>query len=138
MTKSRKKIGPRSSSAFDQHIGERLRTARLMRDVSQESLGSFTGVSFQQIQKYEKGMNRLALSRLIEFANLLEVSVEFFLSGAPGYVGSSAKGSAEIPEISAFFKLPHAREVAQHYTAIKNATHRDAVRNVARAFAGAD
>jgi transcriptional regulator with XRE-family HTH domain len=68
----------------DVHVGGRVRMRRIEIDMSQEILGQHLGLSFQQIQKYEKGMNRIGASRLQQIATLLGVPVGYFFEGAPG------------------------------------------------------
>jgi transcriptional regulator with XRE-family HTH domain len=65
----------------DVHVGSKLRAFRTQRDLSQTSLGKRVGLTFQQIQKYEKGTNRIGASRLHEFALVLNVPVEAFFTG---------------------------------------------------------
>jgi transcriptional regulator with XRE-family HTH domain len=67
----------------DRHVGHRVRVRRLLVGVSQEKLGDALGVTFQQIQKYEKGTNRISASRLRQIADMLSVPVSFFYEGAP-------------------------------------------------------
>ena len=67
---------------IDKHVGGRLRMCRLMLNLSQEKLGRALG--FQQVQKYEKGVNRMGSSRLQQAADILGVTVPFFFEGAPG------------------------------------------------------
>ena len=62
----------------DVQVGSRVRMRRLMRGMSQEKLGDALGLTFQQVQKYEKGTNRMGSSRLQQAANILEVPVTFF------------------------------------------------------------
>jgi transcriptional regulator with XRE-family HTH domain len=69
---------------IDVHVGSRLRMRRMMLGMSQEKLGEAFGLTFQQVQKYEKGVNRMGSSRLQRAAEILEVSVPFFFEGAPG------------------------------------------------------
>lgn len=68
----------------DVHIGKRLREARLSRGMSQDHLGRRLGVSFQQVQKYEKGTNRIGGSRLWDISQILDTPVEFFFEGLSG------------------------------------------------------
>jgi transcriptional regulator with XRE-family HTH domain len=68
----------------DAHIGRRVRMRRIEINMSQEFLGEQIGVTFQQIQKYEKGANRVVASRLQEIGKVLEVPASFFFDGAPG------------------------------------------------------
>ncbi|WP_421878333.1 helix-turn-helix domain-containing protein [Pacificispira sp.] len=63
---------------IDQHVGRRLREARLAKSWNQERLGQTVGISFQQVQKYEKGVNRIGASRLFEFATALTLPVSWF------------------------------------------------------------
>ena len=68
----------------DKLIGQNIRATRLARGVTQQELANRIGVTFQQVQKYEKGMNRISASRLQQAAHILDVSVPFFFEGAPG------------------------------------------------------
>ena len=67
--------GPRP---VDMHVGQRLRLRRTLLGISQEQLGESVGLTFQQIQKYERGANRISASRLYEFCQILDVSITFF------------------------------------------------------------
>lgn len=69
---------------IDIHVGSRVRLRRMMLSMSQEKLGESLGITFQQIQKYEKGTNRIGASRLQHIAAVLEVPVSFFFEDAPG------------------------------------------------------
>jgi transcriptional regulator with XRE-family HTH domain len=73
--KTKRKISPRSASAVDKNIGARMREQRLAIEMSQEQLGNVLGVSFQQIQKYEGGKNRVSAARLFEICKALNVSL---------------------------------------------------------------
>ena len=84
----------RPSNIIDVYVGARLRMRRMMLGMSQGRLGQLLGVTFQQIQKYEKGTNRISASRLKEAAHVLETSIDFFLEGAPAQP-SSLSGFAE-------------------------------------------
>jgi transcriptional regulator with XRE-family HTH domain len=83
----RRTVREHGPDPVDLHVGKRLRHARLLRGVSQEELGEGIGVSFQAVQKYEQGENRLSASRLFRAAVLLEQTVAFFFedleSGQP-------------------------------------------------------
>lgn len=79
----------------DRHVGHRVRVRRLLVGVSQEKLGDALGVTFQQIQKYEKGTNRISASRLRQIADMLGVSVSFFYEGAPRQDGGRSEEGAE-------------------------------------------
>ena len=70
--------------ATDGGVGEKIRTQRLLHRISQTELGDRVGVTFQQIQKYEKGANRVSAGRLQRIAEVLGVAVSFFFEGAQG------------------------------------------------------
>jgi transcriptional regulator with XRE-family HTH domain len=71
-------------SPIDAHVGSRMRMRRMMLGMSQEKLADGFGLTFQQVQKYEKGMNRMGSSRLQQAADILGVAVPFFFEGAMG------------------------------------------------------
>jgi len=78
----------KSPNPIDKHVGARVRMRRMMISMSQEKLGEKLGITFQQIQKYEKGTNRIGASRVQQIANVLGVPVSFFFEGAPVPDGS--------------------------------------------------
>ena len=67
--------------AFDKHVGLKLRQARILSKISQSDLGELVDLTFQQIQKYENGTNRIGASRLWRFSQILEVPVSYFFEG---------------------------------------------------------
>jgi transcriptional regulator with XRE-family HTH domain len=73
----------KSVNPIDTHVGSRVRMRRLMLDMSQEKLADALGLTFQQVQKYEKGTNRIGASRLQQISNILKVPVAFFFDDAP-------------------------------------------------------
>jgi transcriptional regulator with XRE-family HTH domain len=84
----------KSPNPIDIHVGSRVRLRRMMLGMSQEKLGEALGITFQQIQKYEKGTNRVGASRLQHIATVLKVPVSFFFEDAPG-TPEEASGFAE-------------------------------------------
>ncbi len=84
----------KSPNPIDIHVGSRVRLRRMMLGMSQEKLGEALGITFQQIQKYEKGTNRVGASRLQHIATVLKVPVSFFFEDAPG-TPEEAAGFAE-------------------------------------------
>ncbi len=80
---------------IDIHVGSRVRLRRNIIGMSQEKLGEALGITFQQIQKYEKGTNRVGASRLQSIASILGVPVSFFFEDAPGQESAMAGGFAE-------------------------------------------
>jgi transcriptional regulator with XRE-family HTH domain len=83
MKKAKRKISPRSPSAVDRYIGARMRERRLALSISQEQLGRKLDVSFQQIQKYESGKNRVSAARLFEICKALNVSLSSMVEHDP-------------------------------------------------------
>lgn len=75
--------GSRRPNPIDVHVGSRVRLQRMLLGISQEKLGERLGLTFQQIQKYEKGVNRIGASRLFDLAQVLGVPVQFFYDAAP-------------------------------------------------------
>lgn len=75
--------GPRKPNPIDVHVGGRVRMRRMLLGMSQEKLGELLGLTFQQVQKYEKGTNRIGASRLFDLARILGVPVQFFYDEAP-------------------------------------------------------
>jgi transcriptional regulator with XRE-family HTH domain len=90
MTENKKKPNP-----IDIHVGSRIRLRRTMLGMSQEKLGESLGITFQQIQKYEKGTNRVGASRLQNISGILNVPVSFFFEDAPGDQTIGANGMAD-------------------------------------------
>jgi transcriptional regulator with XRE-family HTH domain len=90
MPEEKKKPNP-----IDIHVGSRVRLRRTMLGLSQEKLGEQLGITFQQIQKYEKGANRIGASRLQEIASVLNTPVSFFFEDAPNTTPNRNTGFAE-------------------------------------------
>ncbi len=88
-------VATKKPNPIDIHVGGRVRLRRMMLGMSQEKLGEQLGITFQQIQKYEKGTNRIGASRLQNISSVLTVPVSFFFDGAPGFPDGKAGGQAE-------------------------------------------
>ncbi len=86
---------------IDRHVGARVRMRRLMLDMTQTQLGNKLDLTFQQVQKYEKGTNRIGASRLQHIAEVLQVPVSFFFEGAVGEMKSSEPRSLFVSEFLA-------------------------------------
>jgi transcriptional regulator with XRE-family HTH domain len=76
-------MAKKAPNPIDKHVGSRVRMRRMMLSMSQEKLGDALGLTFQQVQKYEKGTNRIGASRLQQISLILQVPVAFFFEGAP-------------------------------------------------------
>jgi transcriptional regulator with XRE-family HTH domain len=87
-------VASKAPDPIDKHVGLRVRLRRMLLGMSQEKLGEALGLTFQQVQKYEKGTNRIGASRLQQISSILSVPVDFFFDGAPG-VATPAGGLSE-------------------------------------------
>jgi transcriptional regulator with XRE-family HTH domain len=86
----------KSPHPIDKHVGSRVRMRRKMLCMSQEKLADGLGLTFQQVQKYEKGCNRISASRLQQISQIVQVPVPFFFEGAPDVPGQP-RGEREAP-----------------------------------------
>ncbi|MEQ8450011.1 MAG: helix-turn-helix transcriptional regulator [Nitratireductor sp.] len=110
----------------DKAVGARVRELRIRAGVSQVELGRALGVSFQQIQKYEKGSNRMGASRLVQVSNALGVTVETLFDGVAGVEGASPGHAALDKEAS---------KIARDWSRIADAGTRDTLRTVLQSLA---
>jgi len=109
---------------IDRHVGSRVRMRRMMLTMSQEKLGDALGLTFQQVQKYEKGANRIGASRLQQISRILQVPVSFFFEGAPTEGGALADGFGEAPSpayVSDFLATSDGLALTKAFVRIKNA-----------------
>jgi len=86
----------KAPNPVDRHVGSRVRMRRMMLGMSQETLGDGLGLTFQQVQKYENGKNRIGASRLQQISHILQIPVPFFFEGAPRVPGQP-EGVGEAP-----------------------------------------
>jgi transcriptional regulator with XRE-family HTH domain len=91
----KEKENKKKPNPTDIHVGSRIRLRRNMLGMSQEKLGENLGITFQQVQKYEKGTNRVGASRLQAIASILDVPVSFFFAEAPGRESAEVTGMSE-------------------------------------------
>jgi transcriptional regulator with XRE-family HTH domain len=90
------KMPPKPPNPVDIHVGKRIRMRRIERQMSRETLGGFLGLTHQQIEKYERGANRVGASRILEICNALEISPSFLFEDAPGAIAINP-GSVALP-----------------------------------------
>jgi transcriptional regulator with XRE-family HTH domain len=123
---------------IDIHVGSRVRLRRMMLGMSQEKLGESLGITFQQIQKYEKGTNRIGASRLQHIASVLSVPVSFFFEDAPGGP-TAAPGMAEAHPASYmtdFLSSSEGVQLNKAFVRIKDSKLRRRIIDLVRAAAG--
>lgn len=116
-------MSKKTPNPIDKHAGSRVRMRRMMLSMSQEKLGDALGLTFQQVQKYEKGTNRIGASRLQQISNILQVPVSFFFEGAPHLPGHSGnKHDAPSPAyVSDFLATSDGLNLTKAFTQIKSA-----------------
>src|ERR1700684_2359971 len=91
-------LAKKAPNPTDKHVGSRVRMRRMMLGMSQEKLGDSLDLTFQQVQKYEKGTNRIGASRLQQISQILQVPVSFFFEGAPSaFISGRHEGMGEAP-----------------------------------------
>lgn len=108
----------------DVHVGKRVRHRRWMVGMTQQQLGDIVGIKFQQIQKYETGMNRISASRLWDIAQALDVSISFFFEGLEDEAAPSTQTAADLPERGDLLADKEALELVRSYYAIPEAQRR--------------
>ena len=126
----------KSPNPVDRHVGSRVRMRRMLVGMSQEKLGEALGITFQQIQKYEKGTNRIGASRLHQIARVLSVAVDYFYEGAPQIEGPTG-GFAEAPPsgyVSDFLTTSEGLELIKAFIEIKDPKVRRKLVDLAKAL----
>ena len=120
----------------DKHVGSRVRMRRMLLSMSQEKLGDALDLTFQQVQKYEKGTNRIGASRLHHIADILQVPVAFFFEDTPGQ--SKTKNDAPSPAyVSDFLATTDGLALTKAFMQIKGAKLRRNIVNLVKEIAGA-
>ncbi|MBK5197039.1 MAG: helix-turn-helix transcriptional regulator [Methyloceanibacter sp.] len=123
----------------DTHVGSRVRLRRMLLGMSQERLGESMGLTFQQVQKYEKGVNRIGASRLFQISKILDVPIQFFFEEAP-HVGDGSPARAGMAEpdseafILEFLNSREGLELNRAFVKIGNAKVRKSVVDLVRAL----
>jgi transcriptional regulator with XRE-family HTH domain len=120
----------KEANAIDKHVGNRVRMRRLMLDLTQMQIADGLGLTFQQVQKYEKGTNRISASRLHRLSHILRVPVPFFFEGAPRelHLPELAEGGPTIAsDVGAFLSTSDGIALIRAYTRIQHPTVRRAI-----------
>lgn len=130
----------RNAHAINLHVGECIRRRRTSLGISQQRLAEILGISFQQVQKYERGVNRMSVERLCSIAEALETAVGALLPTAPSATGdggdSASSGRGQNPD--AAIPRREALGLIRHYSRIKNEAIRRRAYEVVRTLADAD
>ena len=138
-----KPANKRAPHPMDIHVGSRVRLRRMMQGISQDKLGEELDLTFQQVQKYEKGVNRIGAARLYEIARILEVPVQFFYDdfgdGPETMIGfaETSAGRTEGEDKSDFFQAlstPEGMQLCRAFVAIKDYQVRRRVLDLVKAL----
>jgi len=121
----------------DKYVGSRLRMRRLMLDMSQTNIADALGLTFQQVQKYERGSNRISASRLQHLSQILQVPVPFFFEGAPAAsAGPAAQAPAEDPSyVANFLATSEGLDLVKAFVSIEDPELRRAIVRLVQALA---
>jgi transcriptional regulator with XRE-family HTH domain len=135
-------IAKKAPNPTDKHVGSRVRMRRMMLGMSQEKLGDALGLTFQQVQKYEKGTNRIGASRLQQIAQILQVPVSFFFEGAPSAITIGRhEGLSEAPSpayVSDFLATSDGLALTKAFMKIRDAKLRRRIVDLVEQIAGSD
>ena len=124
---------------IDVHVGSRVRLRRTLLGYSQEKLGDALGLTFQQVQKYERGANRIGSSRLYELSRILDVPVSFFfddIPGAPADASPGADGPGPDAHEASQMSRRETMELVRAYYRIDDPTVRKRVFDLVKAIGG--
>ncbi len=130
--------GKKPPSAIDQHVGFRVRMRRMQLGLSQEALATPLGLTFQQVQKYENGKNRIGAGRLMQIALILKVEPRYFFEGAPGGAQDGGGGGEVVGPADPLTGLLATRDgvaLATAFNAITSTEHRGLVVRMAELLA---
>lgn len=123
----------KQANPIDIQVGNRVRIRRMLIGMSQERLGDLLGLTFQQVQKYEKGVNRIGAGRLFEVARILNVPVDFFYDGVAEASGVNISEAA--PPVMEFVSSGEGLQLALAFMKIRDAKVRKRVLDLVKSLA---
>lgn len=143
MDEADERSNSRRANPVDKHVGERVRMRRMLLGMSQERLGEQLGLTFQQVQKYEKGVNRIGASRLFDLAQVLGVPIQFFYESMSAAVSGhhAAGGFADKPGdtyVADFLSNRDSVELNKAFARITDPRIRRSIVDMVRSIAGDD
>jgi transcriptional regulator with XRE-family HTH domain len=134
-------MAKKAPNPIDKHVGSRVRMRRMMLAMSQEKLGDALGLTFQQVQKYEKGTNRIGASRLQQISSILQVPVSFFFEGAAQLEGGGGNEANDAPSpayVSDFLATSDGLALTKAFMRIPDAKLRRRIVDLVEQIAGDD
>jgi transcriptional regulator with XRE-family HTH domain len=123
-------MSTKAPNPVDKYVGSRVRMRRIMLGMSQEKLGEALGLTFQQVQKYEKGTNRVGASRIQQISEVLQVPVSFLFEGGPSGGLGNGNGFSEAPSpsyVSDFLATSEGLALTRAFTKITDAKLRRSI-----------
>jgi transcriptional regulator with XRE-family HTH domain len=134
---SSRPVPKKQANPIDAQVGNRVRLRRMLIGMSQEKLGELLGLTFQQVQKYEKGVNRIGAGRLFQVARILGVPIDYFYEGVVEQLPSPAPGFAEetsTPPVMEFLSSGEGLHLSLAFMRIKDAKVRKRVLDLVRSL----
>jgi transcriptional regulator with XRE-family HTH domain len=113
-------VPKKQTNPIDAQVGNRVRLRRMLIGMSQERLGELLGLTFQQVQKYEKGVNRIGAGRLFEVSRILGVPIEYFYEGANGQTPGGQVAQQNTPPIMEFVSSGEGLQLSLAFMRIKD------------------
>jgi transcriptional regulator with XRE-family HTH domain len=133
------KVGPlpkKQANPVDGQVGNRVRLRRMLVGMSQERLGELLGLTFQQVQKYEKGVNRIGAGRLYQVAQILGVPINYFYEGVtPQSAESIRNGDSSTPPVMEFLSSGEGLQLTLAFMRIKDSKVRKRVIDLVKSLA---
>ncbi len=128
----------KKANPVDAHVGYRVRLRRMLIGMSQERLGELLGLTFQQVQKYERGINRIGAGRLFEVAEILGVPISFFYEGVDGVQApaENGNGSGHSSAVMDFLSSSEGIQLSSAFMGIKDVKVRRRILDLVRTISG--
>jgi len=130
-----KRVPKKQANPIDVQVGNRVRIRRMLIGMSQERLGDLLGLTFQQVQKYEKGVNRIGAGRLFEMARILNVPVDFFYEGVNSAPRPGGDAEGEGAPVMEFISSGEGLQLSLAFMKIKDAKVRKRVLDLVKSLA---
>lgn len=134
-------MAKKQPSSIDAHVGSRVRLRRMLIGMSQEKLGELLGLTFQQVQKYEKGANRIGASRLYDISTILSVPVQYFFEDLPASQGQKLNGHGlsepdREPFVMDFVSSTEGLQLIRSYTKVTDPRVRKRILELVKSLGG--
>ena len=125
----------KQANPIDAQVGNRVRLRRMLIGMSQERLGELLGLTFQQVQKYEKGVNRIGAGRLFEVSRILGVTIEYFYEGVNSQLAGGFTEGGSSPPVMEFVSSGEGLQLSLAFMKIKDTKVRKRVLDLVKSLA---